>query len=163
MPGPNCLSHPRSLKPLNTSEILQPARNNTMASGTSLSICSLGLQSRYLGHRSQIYDCIPSLGRWATQQKKTTHKFLKMQSSFKNSRPGMKVPNLSSLPVWHKTKENTPAEGSMLERWSYFMIDEKLSNDIGQLQILYLLELTPFSLLSIFQDIQSHNLHALLH
>lgn len=43
----------------------------------------------------------------------------------------MKVPNLSWLPVWHKTRENTQAEGGMLERWSYFMIDEKLSNDIG--------------------------------
>jgi hypothetical protein len=32
-PGPDCLSHPRSLKPLNTSEILWPARNTVMASG----------------------------------------------------------------------------------------------------------------------------------
>lgn len=41
MPGPNDLSHLRSLKLLNTSQILWPVRNTIMAPGTSLSASSL--------------------------------------------------------------------------------------------------------------------------
>lgn len=55
-----------------------------------------------------------------------TH-ILKMQASLKNSKPGMKVPNLSlAVYSWHRQGKK-----KMPERWSYFVIDEKFSNDMG--------------------------------
>lgn len=60
------------------------------------------------------------------------YKFKKMQASLKDSRPEMKVPNLScylffgiELERMHSKKKK------MSERWSTFVIDEKLSNDMG--------------------------------
>ena len=59
-----------------------------------------------------------------------TH-ILKMQASLKNSRPGMKVPNLSCCVFFGKELERMHRQKKMPERWSYFVIDGKFSNDMG--------------------------------
>lgn len=53
-----------------------------------------------------------------------------MRVSLKNSRLGMKAPNLSCYIFFDTELERMHSQKKMPKRWSYLVIDEKLSNDM---------------------------------